>query len=344
LPQGFGSAREVKMAHVLLDNGRHRHPQSGGKILLRHGLLSCRIGEEPDQAGGQVFGTPGTIELNRQFFTIRHLTEIGKIRADDRHTVGAGEVGNAAAPRRRTVWHDGDGRTLKKIGQSILVDISGELDAGVSRVLFLDGLDIPGCLGMVCSAHHQAGRGQDLGDQLKGIDHQLEPLVGSPLAKRQNAMLRVPAPGKIRALGFSRQNAMRAEMHVVAAVFFVKDFAITGHEYRHRIRQQKHSRSHRAGQSVGAGVADSRVFQIDGIHQMVQGDMGITAAEPRQQGSQQTGKGNQRISAKCTEQQIEPDHIRLQPAQGAQNSNRACGIVEGPAAYHGKPVQFAQIR
>jgi hypothetical protein len=344
LPQGFGSAREIKMAHVLLDDGRHRHPQSRRKILLRHRLLSCRIGEEPDQTGGQVFGTAGTIELNRQFFTIRHLAEVGKIRADDRHTVGAGEVGNPAAPRRRTVRHDGDRGTLKKIGQSILVDVSGELDVGISRVLFLDRLDIARCLRMVGSAHHQAGGGQDLRDQLKRIDHQLEPLVGSPLAKSQNAMLRVPAPGEIRVLGFSRQNAMRPEMHIVAAVFFVKDFAITGHEHRHRIRQQKHSGSHRAGHAVGAGVADSRVFQIDGVHQMVQGDMRITAAEPRQQGSQQTGKGNQRISAKCTEQQIEPDYIRLQPAQGAQNSNRACGIVEGPAAHHGKPVQLAQIR
>jgi hypothetical protein len=157
-------------------------------------------------------------------------------------------------------------------------------------------------------------------------------------------MLRVPAPGKIRALGFSRQNAMRAEMHIVAAVFFVKNFAVTGHEDGHGIRQQKHSGSHRAGDAVGAGVADSRVFQIDGIHQMVQSDMGIASAEPRQQGSEQSGKGDQRISAKCTEQQIEPHHIRLQFAQGAENPKRACGIVEGPAAKDGKPVQFAQVR
>jgi hypothetical protein len=196
---------------------------------------------------------------------------------------------------------------------------------------------------MVSSAHHQAGRGQNLRDQLKRIDHQLEPFVGSPLPESQNAMLRVPAPGKIRALGFSRQNAMRAEMHILAAIFFMKNFAITGHEYRHRIRQQKHSSGYRAGGAVGAGVADSRVFQIDGIHQMVQSDMGIAAAEPRQQGGQQPGEGDQRISAKCTEQQIEPHHIRLQLAQGAQNSKRAGGIVEGPAAHDRKPVQFAQV-
>jgi hypothetical protein len=88
------------MAHVLLDNGGHRHPQSRRKILLRHRLLSCRLAQEPDQAGRQVFGTAGAIELNRQFFAIRHLAEVGKISTDDRHAVGAGEMGDAAAPRR----------------------------------------------------------------------------------------------------------------------------------------------------------------------------------------------------------------------------------------------------
>jgi hypothetical protein len=116
LPQGFRSTRQIKMAHVLLDNGRHRHPQSGRKILLRHGLLSGGLAQEPNQAGSQVFSTTGAIEFNRQFFTIRHLAEVGKISADDRHPVGAGEVGNAAAASRRRVGHDGDGRTLKKIG------------------------------------------------------------------------------------------------------------------------------------------------------------------------------------------------------------------------------------
>jgi hypothetical protein len=100
-------------------------------------------------------------------------------------------------------------------------------------VLFLQRLDIARSLGMVPSADDQPGVWQGGGHNLVGLDHELEPFVGSPFAECQDAVLRVAAPGKIRIFGSARQNAMGSDMNVVATVLFVEDGAIAWHQYGH---------------------------------------------------------------------------------------------------------------
>lgn len=112
-PQDFGPLVQFEMAKIFLDDGGHRLAKSSGKILYRHGLLLLRIGQQSNQACGQVFGAARAIKLNGQLFDFSHLTKVRKIRTQDRDTVGTSQVSNAAATGRRRIRHNRDRGTLK---------------------------------------------------------------------------------------------------------------------------------------------------------------------------------------------------------------------------------------
>jgi hypothetical protein len=197
---------------------------------------------------------------------------------------------------------------------------------------------------MIPSGDDQLGVGQGCAHNLERLNHQLEPFVSSPFAEGQYAVLWVAAPGKVRILGSARQNAMGSNVDIVVAILFMQDLPIPRHEHRNRIREQEHSGGNSAGRAVGARVSNPCILQIDGIHQVMQGDMGVAAAQTRQQRSKQTQEGIQRISAKRTEEQIEPDHIGFQFSDGAEKSKRTRGVVEGPATLHREAIQFGRSR
>jgi hypothetical protein len=119
---------------------------------------------------------------------------------------------------------------------------------------------------------------QSFGNDVEGLDHEFQPLVGSPFAERQDAMLRIAAAGKIRILRSACQNTVGSHVNILAAVFFVKDFAIARHQHRNRIRQQQQPRRKRSGKPVGARMPHSCILQVDGIHQVMQSDVRIAAA------------------------------------------------------------------
>jgi hypothetical protein len=66
-------------------------------------------------------------------------------------------------------------------------------------------------------------------------------------------------------------------MNIGSAIFFVQNLAIARHEHRNRIRQQKHARGQRSSHPVEARVAYAGIFQIDGIHQVMQSNVRVTA-------------------------------------------------------------------
>jgi hypothetical protein len=84
---------------------------------------------------------------------------------------------------------------------------------------------------MVATAHDQPGLRQSCRDVLEGLDHQLEALISSPLAKRQNAVLGISPAGEIRKFRRARENSMRAQMDVIPPIFFVQNFAVPGHQH-----------------------------------------------------------------------------------------------------------------
>jgi hypothetical protein len=271
---------------------------------------------------------PGLVKLNGDVFAVRHLAKIRKIGAYDWNSIGARQVRNSAAAGRRRIRHDGNRRTLKKIGQAIFIQITGKLHSRIVGPLLLDGFNIPGSLRMVAAGNYQPGIGQLRRHDLERVDHEFEALIGSPLAERENAMFGIAAPRKVGRFGPGSQNAVRADVNIVAAILFVQNFTVSGHEHRNRIGQQQHSGSDGASHAVSACVTNAGILQVYGVHQMVQGDMGVTASQTREERSKQPGKRDERIASKSAEEQIEPHNVRLQPSNGAQKSNRAEWVIE----------------
>jgi hypothetical protein len=57
---------------------------------------------------------------------------------------------------------------------------------------------------MVPSGHDQFGVGEGSANDLKRLNHELKPFVGSPFAERQDAMLWIAASGKVGILRSAR--------------------------------------------------------------------------------------------------------------------------------------------
>jgi len=79
-------------------------------------------------------------------------------------------------------------------------------------------------------------------------------------------------------------------------------------------------------------MSNTRVFQIDGVHQVVQRDMRVAAAQTGKQGREKAQKGVHWVSAERAEEKVKPHYIGFQLIQGLQQPNRAGRIVERPAA------------
>lgn len=175
----------------------------------------------------------------------------------------------------------------------------------------------------------------------KGLDHQFQPLVRSPLPEGQDAVLRITAPLQIRILRFSGENAVRAQVNVVATVFFMQYFAISRHEHGNGVGKKQHLGGESSRQTIGARVANTSIFQIHGVHQVMQRDMGIATGETGKNRGEKPGKSNQRIAAEGAEEEIKPNHVRFEFADRVQDVNRACRVVERPASLNRITFQFS---
>jgi hypothetical protein len=89
------------MSQIFLHYIGHSHAQCGGEVLHRHRILFLRIFQKAKQAVGQSFRSSWWVELDRQFFTLSHLSEIQKISADNRNTESACQVRDATATSGR---------------------------------------------------------------------------------------------------------------------------------------------------------------------------------------------------------------------------------------------------
>lgn len=337
---GEFSLLQFEVAQILQNNVRHRHAKSGGKILFCHGALPGRVGEKTNEASSQVLGVPRLVKVNCHPFAVRHLAKIRKIGANDGNSIGTSQVRDPAGTGRRGIGHDGNGRGLKKIGQSIFMKIAGEFNFRVSCVLLLHRFHVAGSVGMVPSANHQPGVRQNFRHVFKRFDHQLQPLVGSPLAEGQNAMFRIAAPVKAGEFGLSREDAVGAKVNVIATVFFAQDLTIAGHKYGNGVGEKKHFCSDGAGQTIGARITDAGVFQINRVHQMMQGHVGVAAAQTCKKRRQESSEGNHRIASEGTEEEIKPNHVGLKFVDCTQNVKSAGKIIERPAALNGIVLQL----
>jgi hypothetical protein len=222
---------QLEVAEIFQDDRRHRHAKSGGKILHCHLPLPFRVGQELNEAACQIERIPRLVELNGQFFSVGHLTKIGKVGTDNRHTVCAGQMGNTARAGRRRIGHDRDRGTLEKFRQAIFMHVSRELNCRIAGALRLHRFNVARSLRMVSAGDDQLGIRQYVADGLKRIDHQFEALVGPPLAEGKYAMLRATAPGKVGILRSTGKNSVRPDVNIVAAIFLGENSPIAGHQY-----------------------------------------------------------------------------------------------------------------
>jgi hypothetical protein len=252
-------------------------------------------------------------------------------------------VGHAAGAGRGRVRHNGNRRALKEIRQFILIHVSRELDIWTLE-FFLHRFHIAVRLRMISPANHKLRVWKNTGNDAKSLDHQLQPLVGAPFAKRQYAVLRIAAPGKIRILRSLREYAVRTKVNVIAPIFLVQNFPVSRHEHGNRIRKQQHSCGERPRHTIEARVPNARVLQIHSIHQMMQGHMRVAAAHARHQRGKQAQKSVQGIAPECAEQQVEPHHIRFYLPESFENPRPTSRIVEPPASFYGETIQFGLRR
>ena len=184
---------------------------------------------------------------------------------------------------------------------------------------------------MISPCNHESGLRELWSEQIESLDHEFETLVRAPFPKGQNTVGGSSTTRKVGEFGAASQQAVGAKMNIVAAVLVVQDLAVSRHKNRHRVRKQKHPRRHRTSKSIQALVAHAYVLQFDRIHEVVQSHMGITSTQAGEQRRHEAAESDEWVSAKGTEQQIKPDHIRLQAPNGSDQPIDRGGIVERPA-------------
>jgi len=134
---------------------------------------------------------------------------------------------------------------------------------------------------VIATRDYQFDVRKPFGDQFEGLKHRLQSFVSPQLSKSQKPVYRIAPKREVGIFGQVRQNAMSPHMNVLPSVLLQKNFAVGGHQNSHRVGHQQHSGGKSTGCPIQARETHASVFQIDCIHQMVQGHMGITATQTR---------------------------------------------------------------
>lgn len=193
---------------------------------------------------------------------------------------------------------------------------------------------------MVAPSDHQLHARVSHDDPIKGLDHRLQSLVRAPFAESQNSR-RIPAPRKIGEFRFLLENPVHPEVNVVAPVALLQDVAVGRHQHGNRIRQQQHAGGDRSRRAVEPRKAHPGIFQVHGLHQVMQRDVRVVTRKPGQQRRGQSPERNQRFMAEGRKQQVEPDDVGIQFPDDSQDVSWTTVIIEGPAAAHGKSRALA---
>ena len=71
--------------------------------------------------------------------------------------------------------------------------------------------------------------------------------------------------------------------------------------------------------------------------------MGVPSAKARQQRSHEAGECYDWITPKGAKEQIEPNHIGLEPIDRLEQAEQTAGVIEGPAANHRKSLGLSML-
>lgn len=87
------------MPQIFLHDIGHGHAECSREVLHCHPLLPFRILQKFVEAIRQTLRISRWVELERQFFALRHLPEVSQIGRDDRNTIGACQMRHPTAAR-----------------------------------------------------------------------------------------------------------------------------------------------------------------------------------------------------------------------------------------------------
>lgn len=133
---------------------------------------------------------------------------------------------------------------------------------------------------------------------------------------------------------------MVPDMHVLAAILLQENLAIARHENRNRIGHEEQSGRYSATSAIKLREIHTRIVEVHGVHQVVQRYMGVVAIQPAQQRKSEPAKSDRRLATKRSEQQVEPNNVRLEFSDPPQQPPGTAGVVERPATMDRIAVQF----
>jgi hypothetical protein len=80
---------------------------------------------------------------------------------------------------------------------------------------------------------------------------------------------------EVRKLGAPGKQTMRAKMNIVTPVLVIQYLAVSRHENRDGVGEQKHPGGYGARKAVKPLMLYTGVFEFNSIHQVVQSNVGV---------------------------------------------------------------------
>lgn len=129
-----------------------------------------------------------------------------------------------------------------------------------------DRFGVTRCLRMISTGNHKPCLRDSLSETIESVDHELKTLVGSPFSECKNSMYRSAAHREVGKFRTPGKNSVRAQMDVIASVFVVQNLAISGHQDRYGVGEQKHACRHRACHAIEPLMTNTSIGQLNSIH------------------------------------------------------------------------------
>ena len=177
-------------------------------------------------------------------------------------------------------------------------------------------------------------------DLFKCFNQRFQSFIRPPFAKGQNALFSNASACEVWQFRLTEQDYMGTEVHIVSVIVLNECAAVSRNKHGNGVRHQQQMSCHPAAQPVKPRILYAGVLQIHHVHDLVQRDMRVIAAETNQRRRDDATKSGQRPAAVGGKSQVEPHHVGLQLLDCAQ---KACWIrqaIERPAANHIKPIHF----
>ena len=152
----------------------------------------------------------------------------------------------------------------------------------------------------------------------------------------QKAMVRIAAFGKVGRAGNGCECAVRAEEHVLRRVFGDQRMPVARKQNRDGMSAEQGLGGEVRADAKELFAANAGGGKIDVLDDVVQRDVREEAGSARKSGRRKAEEcGNGRVrSCKAREDEVEPDHIGLDLADGAEKANRRGYAAKLPAANH----------